>query len=108
MSHPPLGGRWYLMAVWVPAVWAVIIVPASEPAFAVAKTAAAAKPAAVAASSRAAVADLGAGFSAYRSGTYTSAARILTGAVGKGLRNEDWVLFLLGESRFYDGDFAAA
>ncbi|MEA2700616.1 MAG: soluble lytic murein transglycosylase, partial [Myxococcales bacterium] len=109
MSHPPLGGRWYLIAAWVPAVWVVIvIVAASAPAYAVAKTAAAAKPSPVAASSRAAVADLGAGFSAYRSGAYTSAARILTGAVGKGLRNEDWVLFLLGESRFYDGDFAAA
>ena len=27
----------------------------------------------------------------------------LRGAVGKGLRNEDWALFLLGESEFYDG-----
>jgi soluble lytic murein transglycosylase len=96
------------MAVWVPAVWAVVLIPASASAFAVAKTATATKPVPVAASSRAAVTDLGAGFSAYRSGAYTSAARILTGAVGKGLRNEDWVLFLLGESRFYDGDFAAA
>jgi soluble lytic murein transglycosylase len=55
-----------------------------------------------------AVADLASGFRAYRAGDYHQAARALAGAVGKGLRNEDWALYLLGESEFYDGDVRAA
>ena len=55
-----------------------------------------------------AAAELGRGFAAYRAGDYHGAATILRGAVGKGLRNEDWALFLLGESEFYDGDIRAA
>jgi soluble lytic murein transglycosylase len=54
------------------------------------------------------VAALGRGYSAYRAGNYHEAAEALRGAVGKGLRNEDWAQFLLGESEFYDGDYAAA
>jgi soluble lytic murein transglycosylase len=51
---------------------------------------------------------LGRGFAAYRAGDYHAAADALRSAVGKGLRNDDWALFLLGESEFYDGDYAAA
>jgi soluble lytic murein transglycosylase len=51
---------------------------------------------------------LGRGFAAYRAGNYHEAAEALRGAVGKGLRNDDWAQFLLGESEFYDGDYAAA
>jgi len=52
--------------------------------------------------------DLGRGFAAYRAGAYHDAARALRGALDKGLRNEDWATFLLGESEFYDGDYPAA
>ncbi|HEY2902622.1 MAG TPA: transglycosylase SLT domain-containing protein [Polyangia bacterium] len=58
--------------------------------------------------SRNAVGDLSAGFAAYRAGAYASAARVLGGAVNKGLQNDDWALFLAGESQFYEGDFAGA
>ena len=51
---------------------------------------------------------LGRGFAAYRAGDYHEAAETLRSAIGKGLRNDDWALFLLGESEFYDGDYAAA
>jgi soluble lytic murein transglycosylase len=56
----------------------------------------------------AAVAGLHKGFAAYRAGDYLAAAEALRGVVGKGLRNEGWALFLLGESEFYGGDFRAA
>jgi soluble lytic murein transglycosylase len=56
----------------------------------------------------AAVAHLNKGFAAYRAGDYHGAAEQLRGAIGKGLRNEGWALFLLGESEFYDGDYRAA
>src|ERR1035438_3067852 len=52
--------------------------------------------------------DLGRGFAAYRGGAYHDAARLLRGALDKGLRNQDWAEFLLGESEFYDGDPHAA
>ncbi len=52
--------------------------------------------------------DLGRGFAAYRAGAYHDAARLLRGALDKGLRNQDWAEFLLGESEFYDGDPHAA
>src|SRR5688572_1822470 len=67
----------------------------------------AAQPAA-APSTNPATAELGRGFSAYRSGDYHAAARTLRGVVGKGLRAEDWALFLLAESEFYDGNYRAA
>ncbi len=54
------------------------------------------------------LADLGAGFSAYRAGAYAGAARTLGGVVNKGLAVNDWALFLLGESQFFEGDFAGA
>jgi soluble lytic murein transglycosylase len=52
--------------------------------------------------------DLGRGYAAYRSGDYHGAAKILKGALGKGLKNEDWAAYLLAESEFYDGEYAAA
>jgi soluble lytic murein transglycosylase len=54
------------------------------------------------------VSELGRGFAAYRAGEYHEAARLLRGALDKGLRNPDWAAFLLGESAFYDGDYPAA
>ncbi|HVR62843.1 MAG TPA: tetratricopeptide repeat protein, partial [Polyangia bacterium] len=58
--------------------------------------------------SAAALSNLEAGFSAYRDGAYARAARLLGGAVGRGLAVDDWALLLLGESQFFDGDFAGA
>jgi soluble lytic murein transglycosylase len=55
-----------------------------------------------------AASEMGKGFAAYRSGDYHAAARTLRGVVGKGLRAEDWALFLLAESEFYDGNYRAA
>jgi len=52
--------------------------------------------------------DLGRGFAAYRAGAYHEAARALKTAIDKGLRNQDWALFLLAESEFYDGDYRSA
>jgi soluble lytic murein transglycosylase len=54
------------------------------------------------------VSNLGRGFAAYRAGDHHAAARFLRGALDKGLRNDDWAAFLLGESEFYDGDIPAA
>ena len=56
----------------------------------------------------AAATDLGRGYAAYRSGDYHGAAKILAGVVGKGLKSDDWALYLLAESAFYDGDYRAA
>ena len=67
----------------------------------------AAQPAAAPSTNPAAV-ELGRGFAAYRGGDYHAAARTLRGVVGKGLRAEDWALFLLAESEFYDGNYRAA
>jgi soluble lytic murein transglycosylase len=55
-----------------------------------------------------ATAELGRGYAAYRSGDYRGAAKILKGALGKGLKNEDWAVYFLAESEFYDGDYGAA
>src|SRR6187551_2483465 len=52
--------------------------------------------------------ELGRGFASYRSGDYHAAARTLRGVIGKGLRAEDWAVFLLAESEFYDGNYRAA
>jgi soluble lytic murein transglycosylase len=55
-----------------------------------------------------AVAQLARGFRAHRAGEYAAAVSTLAPLVGRGLHNEDWVLYLLGESEFYQGDYAAA
>jgi len=73
--------------------------------FSVAAFAAAAPATATAAAS---VAELGRGFRAYRTGDYHAAIEALSPLVGSGLRNDDWVLYLLAESEFYEGDYAAA
>jgi soluble lytic murein transglycosylase len=84
---------------------AAALLTASAPAAAARAKAA---PAASAPATSPAVADLGRGYAAYRSGDYAAAAKILRGVLGKGLRNEDWALYLLGESEFYDGATRAA
>src|SRR5689334_21545474 len=43
------------------------------------------------------VAELGRGFRAYRAGDYRAAIEALSPAVGRGLRNDDWALYLLAE-----------
>jgi soluble lytic murein transglycosylase len=48
------------------------------------------------------------GYAAYRAGAYHEAAHLLGGAVGKGLHSEDWALYLLAESEFYDGEYRDA
>ena len=55
-----------------------------------------------------AVAELGRGFRSYRAGDYHAAIATLAPLPGRGLRNEDWALYLLAESEFYDGDYPAA
>jgi soluble lytic murein transglycosylase len=52
--------------------------------------------------------ELGRGFRSYRAGDYRAAAETLAPLVGRGLRNEDWLIYLLAESEFYDGQYAAA
>lgn len=61
-----------------------------------------------AAATRTTTAALGRGYQAYRAGDYAAAAKLLVGVIGQGLRNEDWALFLLGESEFYQGSHASA
>jgi len=48
------------------------------------------------------------GYAAYRAGAYHDAAHLLAGAVGKGLHSEDWAVYLLAESQFYDGEYGEA
>ncbi len=55
-----------------------------------------------------AVAELGRGYRAYRSGDYATAVRALSAAAGHGLRADDWAYFLLGESELYTGATRAA
>ena len=55
-----------------------------------------------------AVAQLARGFRSHRAGEYGAAVTTLAPLIGRGLRNEDWVLYLLAESEFYQGDYAAA
>ena len=53
--------------------------------------------------------NLGRGFAAYRAGDYHDAAKALRAAPSaRGLRNDDWAVFLLAESEFYEGDYRAA
>jgi soluble lytic murein transglycosylase len=54
------------------------------------------------------VAELARGHLAYRNGDYRGAAEILAPIIGRGLRNEDWALYLLAESEFYAGEHAEA
>jgi soluble lytic murein transglycosylase len=54
------------------------------------------------------VAELARGYGAYRAGDYATATRALTGAVGQGLRTDDWASYILAESEFYTGAFRAA
>ncbi len=61
-----------------------------------------------AAPAQAASSDLARGFSAYRAGDYAGAARALANPSHKLSRNKDYVLYLLGESQFYDGAYARA
>ena len=66
-------------------------------------------PAASSPTTSAAVAELGRGFRAYSAGEYHSAIEALAPLVAHGgLRNDDWALYLLAESEFYDGDYASA
>ncbi len=61
------------------------------------------------ATTSAAIAELGHGFRAYRAGDYHAAIEALAPLVARGgLRNDDWALYLLAESEFYDGDYASA
>lgn len=53
-------------------------------------------------------AELGRGFAFYRAGDYAAAAKTLRGAIGHGLRNEDWAMYLLAESEFYEGSYRSA
>jgi soluble lytic murein transglycosylase len=52
---------------------------------------------------KAPLADLARGYEAYRAGDYGAATRALSSAAGHGLRVDDWALFFLGESEFYEG-----
>jgi soluble lytic murein transglycosylase len=48
------------------------------------------------------------GYEAFRAGDYPAAAATLAPLVGGELRNQDWILYYLGESEFYAGDYRAA
>jgi soluble lytic murein transglycosylase len=63
---------------------------------------------AAAARTAAPVAELARGFRAYRAGDYPAAIAALEPLLGHGLRNEDWALYLLAESEFYQGDYPTA
>lgn len=89
----------------LPALFSVLI--ASSPAAAATKTKAKAK-AKADAQPNAALAELGRGYRAYRAGDYADATKALNGVTGKGLRVDDWALFLLAESEFYSGEYRAA
>jgi soluble lytic murein transglycosylase len=54
------------------------------------------------------VSSLARGFAAYRAGEYHEAVKGLRAALAEKVRNDEWAAFLLGESEFYDGDYAAA
>jgi soluble lytic murein transglycosylase len=56
----------------------------------------------------AALADLGRGYRSYRAGDYADATKALNTVIGKGLRVDDWAVFLLAESEFYSGEYRAA
>ncbi|HET6147206.1 MAG TPA: transglycosylase SLT domain-containing protein [Polyangia bacterium] len=54
------------------------------------------------------VQELGRGYRSYRAGDYKNAIAALGPLVGGGLRNDDWALYLLAESEFYQGDYPTA
>jgi soluble lytic murein transglycosylase len=54
------------------------------------------------------IAELARGYAAFRAGEYAEAKRALTAAAGHGLRVDDWAVFYLAESEFYEGDYATA
>jgi soluble lytic murein transglycosylase len=64
--------------------------------------------AAAAPPARGPLADLARGFQALRAGDFHESARALDGLPQKLPRNRDYVLYLLGESFFYDGSYAKA
>jgi soluble lytic murein transglycosylase len=60
------------------------------------------------ATSKTPIAELARGYAAFRSGDYAEAKRALSAAAGHGLLVDDWAVFFLAESEFYDGEYAAA
>jgi soluble lytic murein transglycosylase len=54
------------------------------------------------------LAALARGARAFRAGAYAEAQRALAGAVGRGLKNDDWARYLHAESAFYAGAIEAA
>jgi soluble lytic murein transglycosylase len=54
------------------------------------------------------IAELARGYAAFRAGEYGEAKHALSAAAGHGLRVDDWAVFFLAESEFYDGEYAAA
>ena len=62
----------------------------------------------IAAATAAPVQELARGYRAYRAGDYKGAKAVLEPLIGGGLRNDDWALYLLAESEFYEGDYPAA
>lgn len=54
------------------------------------------------------VQELGRGARAYRAGDYKTAVAALEPLLDRGLRNDDWALYLLAESEFYQGEYLAA
>ena len=54
------------------------------------------------------LAELARGYAAYRAGDYATATRALSAASGHGLRVDDWAVYYLAESEFYEGKPAVA
>jgi soluble lytic murein transglycosylase len=52
--------------------------------------------------------ELARGYRAFRAGDYATATRALTAAAGHGLRVDDWAVYFLAESEFYEGKVDAA
>src|SRR5206468_733635 len=102
IGHVPIGRGVSALLIISRAVTGVLMVLA---AWVASPGAAAASPTP---SLRPAVVALQKGYAAYRAGTYHDAARLLGGAVGKGLRSDDWAVYLLAESEFYDGNYRDA
>jgi soluble lytic murein transglycosylase len=61
-----------------------------------------------AAHARAPIAELARGYAAFRAGDYAAATRALSAASGHGLRVDDWAVYYLAESEFYEGAVRAA
>jgi soluble lytic murein transglycosylase len=54
------------------------------------------------------IAELARGYAAFRAGDYADAERALSAAAGHGLRVDDWAVYFLAESEFYEGKHAEA